>query len=355
MLALDWARAFDSVSPAALCDALRRFGVPVELTSDGGPEFASAETKAFLSKWGVQHRISSSYFPSSNGRAELAVKAVKRLLMDNVDSQGRLDTDKMVRALLIKRNTPDPGCLLSPSEVLFGHTLRDTLPCIKKDYDIFHNEQISARWREAWRLKEETLRVRYARTLEKLGEHTRQLPPLTVGDRVLIQNQSGLHPNRWDRSGVVVEVLDYDQCRVKVAGTGRITLRNRRFLRKYQPHLFYGTPTDPTYCTPPDLTSRSSDAASLQPLAPVNAAHPTIQSTDDAIPQTLDTPQTLDGGGTPMTSPRVPDVASSLVPCLPSPPIVADDDKQQSRRSSRLRFVKKQYEPETGKYILPDE
>ena len=30
MLALDWAKAFDSVSPAALCHALIRFGVPTD-------------------------------------------------------------------------------------------------------------------------------------------------------------------------------------------------------------------------------------------------------------------------------------------------------------------------------------
>ena len=382
----------------ALRQQFATFGVPVEITSDGGPEFASSETKAFLSKWGVRHRLSSSYLPSSNGRTELAVKAVKRLLMDNVDSQGRLDTDRMVRALLVKRNTPDPGCLLSPSEVLFGHKLRDTLPCIKKDHDIFHNEQISAQWREAWQLKEESLRVRYAKTLEKLGEHTRQLPPLEVGDQVLLQNQSGLHPNRWDRSGVVVEALDYDQYRVKVAGTGRITLRNRRFLRKYQPHLLHRTTNDTTYCgippstdTTPDVTSRSPDGAGLQPQPIVNAAHPTLrsnqldfsvlkpQSNADASPSglprqtsskraiildscarnrpgTSETPTGQpDEGSTLLTPPVELDVASSpTTRCFPSS-TATDDEKQQPRQSTRLRFATKLYDAETGKYTLPRE
>jgi hypothetical protein len=30
LLALDWAKAFDSVSPDALCESLRRFGIPRE-------------------------------------------------------------------------------------------------------------------------------------------------------------------------------------------------------------------------------------------------------------------------------------------------------------------------------------
>ena len=186
-----------------LCSALRKlfmtFGVPVEVSSDAGPEFKAAETTAFLQKWGVRHRISSSYLPSSNGRAELAVKTIKRLLMDNIDSQGRLDTDKMVRALLIKRNTPDPGCHLSASEVLFGHKIRDTLPFIRKDMELFKNDQISCHWREAWQQKEGALKARYVKTLEKLAQHSRQLTPLKVADQVLIQNQSGPHPTRCHR------------------------------------------------------------------------------------------------------------------------------------------------------------
>ncbi len=52
----------------------------------------------------------------------------------------------------------------------------------------------------------------------------------------MIQNQVGRHPDKWDKSGVVVETKDNDQYVVKVAGSGRLTLRNRRFLRKYEPH-----------------------------------------------------------------------------------------------------------------------
>ena len=62
-----------------LCKALRRlfvmFGVPIEIASDGGPEFIAKETEDFFKRWGIRHRLSSVAFPSSNGRAELAVKA----------------------------------------------------------------------------------------------------------------------------------------------------------------------------------------------------------------------------------------------------------------------------------------
>lgn len=223
-----------------LCKALRRLmiqvGVPMEISSDGGPEFSAGETEEFFKRWGIRHRISSVSFPSSNGRAELAVKTAKRLLMDNISPNGSLDNDAMVRALLIYRNTPDPGCKLSPAQILLGRPLRDTLPCISKEVMVFNNDEIHPQWKEAWKAKEEALKVRYVKTLENLGEHSRPLAVLQHGNHVMIQNQSGRFPKKWDKSGVIVEVRANDQYTVKVDGSGRLTLRNRRFLRKYDSH-----------------------------------------------------------------------------------------------------------------------
>lgn len=70
---------------------------------------------------------------------------------------------------------------------------------------------------------------------ERWSEHTKKLPPLVVRNHVCIQNQIGLHPTKWDRTGVIVEVLQFDQYQVQVDGTGRITLHNRKFLRNYIP------------------------------------------------------------------------------------------------------------------------
>ena len=187
----------------------------------------------FFKRWGIRHRLSSVSLPSSNGRAELAVKATKRLLMDNVSPNGDLDNDKMMRALLTQRNTPDPGCRMSPAQILFGRPLRDALPYLEKDIMAFNNPRINQKWRQAWELKEEALKTRYVKTMENLGEHSRPLAPLRIGDHVLVQNQVGRFLKKWDRSGIIVEVKDIDQYVMKVTGTGRLNLRNRRFLKKY--------------------------------------------------------------------------------------------------------------------------
>ena len=66
-----------------------------------------------------------------------------------------------------------------------------------------------------------------------MNKHAHKLPELEVGERVFVQNQHGPHPNKWDRSGIVLESLGHHQYNIKIDGTGRITKRNRQFLRKY--------------------------------------------------------------------------------------------------------------------------
>ena len=89
--------------------------------------------------------------------------------------------------------------------------------------------------RPEWRLqaqeRELALAKRGAKNMESLQLRTRTLSRLTVGMIVQIQNQVGNHPTRWDNTGVVVEVKEHNQYVVKVHGTGRLTLRNRQFLR----------------------------------------------------------------------------------------------------------------------------
>ena len=61
------------------------FNIPEEVSSDGGPQMMSTIFQENLKAWDVKHRVSSSYFPHSNCRAELAVKTGKRILKDNIE------------------------------------------------------------------------------------------------------------------------------------------------------------------------------------------------------------------------------------------------------------------------------
>ena len=81
-------------------------------------------------------------------------------------------------------------------------------------------------------MREQALAVKFAEMERSLGEGARNLPSLDIGDMVQIQNQRGNAPRRWNKSGKIVEKLGFDQYLVKVDGSGRLTRRNRRFLKK---------------------------------------------------------------------------------------------------------------------------
>ena len=229
-----WPMVFKSEGGAnALVRHLREtfvtFGIPEEITSDGGPQFTAGVTQAFLEAWKVHHRKTAVANPHANSRAEIAVKTVKRLLMANVGSSGSLDTDGFQKAMLTYRNSIDPETKASPALILFGRPIRDAIPIPLGRY-CPHDT-----WRETMTFREKALAKRHSREHEKWAEHTQLLQPLQVGDHVYLQNLMGNHPKRWERTGVIVEVRQFHQYVVRVDGSGRVTLRNRQHLRKFTP------------------------------------------------------------------------------------------------------------------------
>ena len=245
-----------------LQDYFSRFGVPVSISSDGAPEFVARETQDFFKRWGVKHRLSPAYLAQRNGRAEVTVKGMKRLTKD-----GSVDNDKFVRAMLTKRNTPDQFSKLSPAELVMGRKLCDNLPMIPKDMMVMNNPAVSQVWRDLWYMREKVLRDRCCKDLESIPSGKSSLKPLKVGQRVLIQNQHGNNPLPWEKSGIIVEVFPYDQYIVRVDGSGRVTRRNRRFLRSYTPAVNndrLGTKEDDTEPVPaPHWGARSDVSESI--------------------------------------------------------------------------------------------
>lgn len=321
---------------AALTRLLRSysgtFGVPEELSTDGGPEFTASTTQDFLQIWGITHRISSAYFPQSNGRAEVAVKTAKRLLMSNLKPNGDLNSDAFLRAMLQLRNTPDPDCGLSPAEIVFGRPLRDAFAFVNR-LQKFSNRHVCRAWRETWKAKESAHRLRAKKCESTLRSHSRSCAPLKRGDRVFIQNQSGPAPLKWDKVGSVVEVLKFDQYNIKVDGSGRITKRNRRFLRP--------------------MTHSSSDPTSSQRSRPVLVAEALPPMSDPLTslvnePSSTDEPSSAENDDSSCApsaqqnlGPKTQnDVESDTSNCTTSP-----------RRSNRKRSPALELDPASGRWV----
>ena len=251
-----------------LRDTFATFGIPDTLTSDGGPEFAAHSTREFLSAWGVHHRIATAYNPHANCRAEVAVKTIKRLITGNTGPGGTL-LNSFHKALLQYRNCPSPDTGMSPARCLFGRDIRDLLPGIPPRFQP-RTKLVKQRVK-----REQAISKRLTQGRARWDEHTHGLSPLRCGDSVLIQNQTGRHPTKWDKSGTIVEVLQYHKYSVRVDGSGRLTTRNRRYLRRYDPF-----PTEPVHPHCRELPTIPPVAADTPtPNRPLATSHPATPNT----------------------------------------------------------------------------
>ena len=135
----------------------------------------------------------------------------------------------VARALLQYRNTPLQGVNLSPAQILYGRVLKDHTPSLPE------LRQIRPEWKLQAQEREIALQKRNSKVVERYNRNSRTLPDLSVSDHVSVQNQKGTYPRRWDKTGKIVEKLANRQYNIRMDGSGRITLRNRKFIRKIAP------------------------------------------------------------------------------------------------------------------------
>ena len=82
---------------SCLCSLFAMYGVPEELSSDGGPEFSASTTNEFFKNWGAKCWILSAYNSESNSCTEVVVKSAKRLLRTNTSPKRSLNHDNSFR------------------------------------------------------------------------------------------------------------------------------------------------------------------------------------------------------------------------------------------------------------------
>ena len=191
---------------------------------------------------------------------------------------------------------------------------------------------------------------------------------------LFIQNQDASSKDfkKWNRQGTIITAGKHDQYLVKVHGTGRLTVRNRRFLRKYtlrSPFVEAG-PYNPKISSKdllkqaPAQIKRVSfnvvDQPSKGKSPSVEAPHE-VECSDLQEHDNLSQSKGYTGEeqGTPMerentaephnTTPTM--VKGSSTPVIaPSTPREDPEEKPDLRRSTRIRKPTKLYDPSSGSY-----
>ena len=204
---------------------IARYGVPDEIVSDNGPQFAAEEFRVFAQRYGFRHTRTSPHYPQSNGKAESAVKQAKKILR-----MARASGNDLYLALLNVRNTPQEGHNTSPAQRMMSRSTRTTLPVSASLLKprVAQNSSESILQRQA---KQRRYYDTGSKALQQLHEGDRvKIQPVTPGQRF------------WADGSVVKQVRP--RC-YEVQTDGKVYDRNRGHLRNYEPKEDGGPAVDP--------------------------------------------------------------------------------------------------------------
>ncbi|KXJ23386.1 Retrovirus-related Pol polyprotein from transposon opus [Exaiptasia diaphana] len=182
----------------------------------------------------------------------------------------------------------------------------------------------------------------------------RQLHPLATGDREFLQNQRGPHPNKWDRSGLVVESAGNDQYRVKIDGSGRLTLRYCCLLRAYTPIATFSKQQldnathPPLYHQQPSLPliENSVPRPSQGAIDQISEGNTNYTATLSTPPAT--TTSESDNQNIPVNSQPEETTNNSNIAVPETYPTQLQSQKLPQGRPTRVRRTPKHFKPETG-------
>ena len=100
---------------------IARFGVPLDMTSDRGPQFTSALWNEVANKLGIQVHRTTAYHPQSNGLVERFHRTLKAALKARL--QGPRWTDELPSVLLGLRTVPKEDLDTSSAKLVYGEPL----------------------------------------------------------------------------------------------------------------------------------------------------------------------------------------------------------------------------------------
>lgn len=110
-----------------------RFGIPITLTADNGPQFASEEFKKFCESNNIKLISTTPYWPQQNGEVERQNRSILKRIVISQNTGGNW-MDDLQQYLLMYRSTPHSTTLKTPSELLFGFNIRDKLPNMEQPF-----------------------------------------------------------------------------------------------------------------------------------------------------------------------------------------------------------------------------
>ena len=262
----------DTTAPAIISryrEYFTQVGVPTVVHPDNGRQLVATAVKTFLAKWGATLEPSAPRMPESNGRAEAAVKATKRMVR-GATSLGDTgpDPDKMGAALLAYRNQGRYGGR-SPAELVFGHLIKEPLSTHRASME-------DPRWAK----DPEELDRRAESNKEKLREtydaHARDYEPFPVGTPVAVLQRGANHKPLFRNTGWVTAVKPKHLYQIRQDKGGPIDRHRTHLLRRHVEGFTTGTvaPVFPVAVQAPPPPPQAAPPPQRQQAAPLGRPAP---------------------------------------------------------------------------------
>nr|GFB84889.1 reverse transcriptase domain-containing protein [Tanacetum cinerariifolium] len=96
------------------------FGTPKAIISDRGTHFCNDQFSRVMAKYGVTHRLSTSYHPQTSGRVEVTNRGLKRILERTVGENRASWSDKLEDALWAFRTAFKTSVGCTPYRLVYG-------------------------------------------------------------------------------------------------------------------------------------------------------------------------------------------------------------------------------------------
>lgn len=112
-----------------------RFGLPLSITADNGPQFISEEFRVYCESNNIKLINTTPYWPQQNGEVERQNRSIlKRLTISQATNSDWVE--ELNKYLLMYRSSPHSTTKKTPSELMFGFNIRDKLPCIYQPKEV---------------------------------------------------------------------------------------------------------------------------------------------------------------------------------------------------------------------------
>ena len=99
---------------------ISRLRAPRTIISDNGSHFCNRAFEALMRKYSISHKLSTAYYPQTNGQVEVTNRQIK-LILEKTIRQNRKDWSiKLVDALWAYRTAYKTVLDMSPYQVIFG-------------------------------------------------------------------------------------------------------------------------------------------------------------------------------------------------------------------------------------------